>query len=180
MRLSFILLTLVSLHSHCQVNSFTDTITYELIGKQKKECIGKFTGKLAVLTANDSLNITMSEDKDVFTGKGKLHYDHVIDFDTADAFVNKTYVGQVHGSLNYRIRIEFQKKMILVTLHDFEHIAKGNRYGKRSLGKINFSDHPVRTKDEELIWLEKVRKDIVVSLKNLNVGFKLWFLNTML
>lgn len=176
----FILFNILASTTYCQVSNLTDTIKYELIGKTKKDCVNKLKEKISKLGVSDTLSISESEDNDVFIGKGKFTYNHIINYDTSDAFLNRTYVGQVIGFVTYKVRIEFQKKYILVALQNFEHVAKGSKYGKKSLGMINFAYVPNKSKDEELIWLDKVLKDILGTCKRVNVGFKLWFFNTML
>ncbi|MBI5218338.1 MAG: hypothetical protein HY958_05355 [Bacteroidia bacterium] len=174
------LFSIIVLTAYSQVYSFIDTIPYRFVGLSKKDCMNKFKDKLATIKVSDSLSISLSDEDDVFTGKGKLPYNHIINFDTTDAFINKTYTGQTKGYITFNVRIEFQKKLIVITLHNFVHIALGTPWGKKSAGKINFTDAPIRTKDEELVWLERVRKDIANYCERFNTRFKLWFFNSLL
>ena len=68
---------------------------------------------------------------------------------------------------------------MIVSVSDFNHIAKGMRYGKKSLGK-NIFVKPKPSKDEESVWLEKVRMDMVNYCNRFNVRFKLWFMVNLL
>lgn len=176
----FSLLSIISATIFSQTNCFIDTIPYKVVGLTKKECFNKFQEKLVKLKITDSLSISLSDDKEVFTGKGKLPYNHIINYDTTDKFLNKTYINQPKGYISYSIKIEFQKKMILISLHDFEHVAKGTPWGKKSIGKINFAYVPTKSKDEELIWVDKIRKDIINYCEMFNTKFKLWFFNSLL
>lgn len=173
------LFVLISVFSFCSVYSqngiFSDTVSYSKWKLSKKEIYEKFVEKLNKIPATDTLKFAATEDKDVFSGKGLFLYNHNINFDTTDAFLNKTYVGQVHGAIHYNVKIEFQKKFLVVTVSDFNHIAKGTRYGKRSLGK-NIYTKPILAKDEESVWQEKVRKDMLDYCDRFNVRFKLWFM----
>lgn len=176
----FFIFQIIAITAFSQVYTFVDTIPYQVVGLSKKDCFNKFTDKLTKLKVSDSISISLSDDKNVFIGKGKLPYNHNINFDTADAFINKTYIGQPKGYIAYKISIEFQKKMIVITLLDFEHIAKGSPWGKKSVGKINFTYVPVKSKDEEMIWFDKVRKDVVNYCEMFNTRFKLWFFNSLI
>ena len=164
MNIKYLVIALFCLFSfsktYSQSNIFSDTVSYSKWKLSKNDVYKIFKGKLKKIQPSDTLKIEETEDKNIFSGKGFFLYNHNINFDTTDAFLNKTYVGQVHGSIHYNIKIEFQKKIMIVSVSDFNHIAKGMRYGKKSLGK-NIFVKPKPSKDEESVWLEKVRMDMV-------------------